>query len=1222
MAGRYVSEIEIKTNVEEALKQILELQKKTDDLENKEYKIDIGVDSQKLEKVIGSLEKMLDSLGKGTGDFKQFENLSKELSDVISEVQSLSKAFGKVDDSGTKTLLSSIQSIDKSLSDLSKHITGVNADFGSIGKNASDNVGQINEAKKATEGLTNATNQQIDAVKKATEGLTNATNQQIDDVEKTTSAYKNQAYELASVLKMLEKIDKFYEVSYAGSMSKAVKANAKSYKKDDIIQFSFKDYNISEEALRQLRGLSVNLEKAFNYSDTLGLDTATIENVEVLIQYFRELLKEILKFNNTKLNTADTEELIKALGIAKKEVFDDGTGKKINSYDGYLNKYSSVSEIISFLKQQEQQILATAEAEQKLANVEQQSSNSSLAENQDKIQQELKETEKVAEQTAEALEKINSNGDKSNISSGDSSTNPADAKTEIKANSEVSNSIQKKKQELASYELQLEETRYEVEKLLKVEKESYGFSGEYTEKQVTNLRDRLTDRVFGTSGINNGYSGTKKWMIFGKLSDPDASYLKSYQMYEQELRKVGYTLSEIRETSLGLEADILPIDGKAITNAEEFRKALDSIVSTSPENIELLNKQIFELESKISSLKSEIESLEHSANSPIKDVFQNEKVEQATTSAKELDKTLEQVNIPTDSFDDVLSKLDLAKSELKDIVKITKQSVSDADGKFHDSYTLKDSRGSTEIYGLSSNTEKGQLLRSNIVQYDVKDEEQEKKALLEVEKQITEETKKQNAEQQKKWDNFQKENAEENKKAYQELTDTIQQYSEVSKRIANGKALDGDIELAQKLEDKISTLQKQPILSSSQIDESERKLEKLLNQLDAIEKKQVNKAAEQEAKTVEKNNKAYEKQIEKAKKLSEVNKNRQVKEQQSSVNSALKQQESAWKNIQSIREKIAKADSKDEDYISLLKETKIEYQKQYIEAGKVLKANQDIYDSEKQVNKLKQIQLETDAKISKYKASQKTSTVSSFQSSIDSYQSKYNQYNNRPAKKQSVEYQNLLKEYENQLDQLKKRFGELSEEEIISEDQIGSFNKLKEQLDATDLKFQNVFKGDDLISVKKEIDTITQYMSKNTRISSEAKDKLRGYIDELKTKGADANVKAIHDAFLDVCIAERKAKREGQSFLDVLRDKVWYQWAAQIGSYFSLNDILNYGKQAVETIIELDTALVDLKKTTAMSSSQMEDFYFDANDVAKEMGATTKEIIEQASAWSRLGLTT
>ena len=69
----------------------------------------------------------------------------------------------------------------------------------------------------------------------------------------------------------------------------------------------------------------------------------------------------------------------------------------------------------------------------------------------------------------------------------------------------------------------------------------------------------------------------------------------------------------------------------------------------------------------------------------------------------------------------------------------------------------------------------------------------------------------------------------------------------------------------------------------------------------------------------------------------------------------------------------------------------------------------------------------------------------------------------------------------------------------------------------------------------------------------------------------------------------------------------------------SLYDVINLGKQAVNQIIELDTALVDLQKTTTMSSSQLDQFYYDANDVAKQMGVTTQEIIEQASAWSRLG---
>lgn len=149
MPGTYQYDVEIKSNVAKLLSDMKQVQDRLDTVEGKEYKIKLNVDEKKLSSVISNLEKMLDSLGKGTGDFKQFENLSKELSNIVSEVQSLSKAFGKVDDSGAKTLLSSIQNIDKSLSELSQNILNVN-------KNMSNMSGNTSGAVKQVENISNA----------------------------------------------------------------------------------------------------------------------------------------------------------------------------------------------------------------------------------------------------------------------------------------------------------------------------------------------------------------------------------------------------------------------------------------------------------------------------------------------------------------------------------------------------------------------------------------------------------------------------------------------------------------------------------------------------------------------------------------------------------------------------------------------------------------------------------------------------------------------------------------------------------------------------------------------------------------------------------------------------------------------------------------------------------------------------------------------------------
>lgn len=60
-------------------------------------------------------------------------------------------------------------------------------------------------------------------------------------------------------------------------------------------------------------------------------------------------------------------------------------------------------------------------------------------------------------------------------------------------------------------------------------------------------------------------------------------------------------------------------------------------------------------------------------------------------------------------------------------------------------------------------------------------------------------------------------------------------------------------------------------------------------------------------------------------------------------------------------------------------------------------------------------------------------------------------------------------------------------------------------------------------------------------------------------------------------------------------------------------------KEGVQTVTELDTALVDLRKTATASASELNQFYFEANDIAKQYGATTQQIIQSAADWSRLG---
>lgn len=166
MSGIATWQAQIRIDIEDLKKRIKVAEGEINNFANEDRKVKLDIDTKTLESAIQKLDKMLDSLGKGTGDFKQFENLSKELSNIVSEVQSLSKAFGKVDDSGTKTLLSSIQNIDKSLAELSQNILNVNKNMSNMGGNTSGAVKQVENISNAYQNAAKEAEKLVDAQSK------------------------------------------------------------------------------------------------------------------------------------------------------------------------------------------------------------------------------------------------------------------------------------------------------------------------------------------------------------------------------------------------------------------------------------------------------------------------------------------------------------------------------------------------------------------------------------------------------------------------------------------------------------------------------------------------------------------------------------------------------------------------------------------------------------------------------------------------------------------------------------------------------------------------------------------------------------------------------------------------------------------------------------------------------------------------------------------------
>ena len=298
------------------------------------------------------------------------------------------------------------------------------------------------------------------------------------------------------------------------------------------------------------------------------------------------------------------------------------------------------------------------------------------------------------------------------------------------------------------------------------------------------------------------------------------------------------------------------------------------------------------------------------------------------------------------------------------------------------------------------------------------------------------------------------------------------------------------------------------------------------------------------------------------------------------------------------------------------------------------KALEQVSDSAKEASESKEKfakankEVKTSADNSKTSISEEEKYFNSLGSAIEKYDNTLTSISRKPADgNRSKDLQDRIDIISSSLDELRTLESNANKDGYVFNEKDVERGKELEKIIKYNIEavkqMSAVQKGSDEASRTKEIDKLTKYLDKNTRISKEAREQLEGYLTILKSNDPSVNVKELHTAWTKVAVAEREAGREGKSFLDIFKNKVVYNYAAQLaGYYLSFMDLIRYGKNAFNAVRELDTALVDLKKTTTMSDSELEQFYYGSNELAKKMGVTTADIINQASAWSRLGFST
>lgn len=210
-----------------------------------------------------------------------------------------------------------------------------------------------------------------------------------------------------------------------------------------------------------------------------------------------------------------------------------------------------------------------------------------------------------------------------------------------------------------------------------------------------------------------------------------------------------------------------------------------------------------------------------------------------------------------------------------------------------------------------------------------------------------------------------------------------------------------------------------------------------------------------------------------------------------------------------------------------------------------------------------------------------------------------------------------VNEYETLLNELKGKDASLVTSDDISK--LDEYEKKIKDTIATVTNMSAAEKGYNFVSGQKELDKIHKLLNENSKMSSEAKAKIKAYYTEIESGNPSMSLDRIHGEIMKIYNAEVEAGRAGRSFFDTLKNSGFHQLAAQMSGMFGFYDVINLIKQAASAVTELNTQITELAKVSEDSVSQIYADFDSYANIAKEMGSTISDTIAATTAWSKNG---
>lgn len=207
------------------------------------------------------------------------------------------------------------------------------------------------------------------------------------------------------------------------------------------------------------------------------------------------------------------------------------------------------------------------------------------------------------------------------------------------------------------------------------------------------------------------------------------------------------------------------------------------------------------------------------------------------------------------------------------------------------------------------------------------------------------------------------------------------------------------------------------------------------------------------------------------------------------------------------------------------------------------------------------------------------------------------------------------KELRNNIEKLK------SSHELISREDINKIKKSADELQNLINKKRELENTAPLRQVETFRDQMTRFLQSNPKVlDTSLGSEVKGMLTQIESgaKLSTAQLNEMRAAFSRVKVEARQAGVMGKTFSDSVMDAY-----RRFGGWSIITNSLGHAvyavKEMITNVVNLDTAMTELKKVTDETDATYEHFFTGAADRAREIGATVTDTITATADFARLG---